>query len=168
MAALGLVGWLLLAVFLATPAQAHAALLSTDPGEGDILDSSPAALTLTFNEPVSPRADSTSLLDAAGTPVEIEVAASGNDVTLTPADVLDDGTYIVSWRVISADSHPIAGGFTFSVGEPSDTVIDLSDTLGNDRLVELTLRSADAVVAPGVEDRPYGPDIAALTRFLEK
>ncbi len=31
------------------------------------------------------------------------------------------GTYLVSYRVISADSHPVGGGFTFSVGAPSAT-----------------------------------------------
>lgn len=142
---LGLAGWFLLTVLLAGPAQAHAALLSTDPAEGDVLDASPEAITLTFNEPVTPRAESTSLLDAEGTPVDIEVTASGSEVLVTPDGTLEDGSYIVSWRVISADDHPIAGGFTFSVGEPSENIIDLGDAMATDRLVELTLRIADAV-----------------------
>jgi copper transport protein len=29
------------------------------------------------------------------------------------------GTYVVSWRVISADTHPVQGAFSFSVGAPS-------------------------------------------------
>jgi copper transport protein len=32
-----------------------------------------------------------------------------------PAD-LPDGAYLVSWRMISADSHPVSGAFSFGVG----------------------------------------------------
>src|SRR5207248_2879768 len=35
---------------------------------------------------------------------------------------LADGTYVVAWRVVSADSHPVGGAFTFSVGKASATV----------------------------------------------
>jgi copper transport protein len=34
---------------------------------------------------------------------------------------LDDGTYVVTWRVISADSHPVQGAFTFQVGTAGST-----------------------------------------------
>src|SRR5690606_28795516 len=40
-------------------------------------------------------------------------------VVYTPASTLAEGTYIVSWRVISLDTHPVSGGISFSVGEPS-------------------------------------------------
>lgn len=36
-------------------------------------------------------------------------------------DKLAQGTYMVSWRVVSADGHPISGAFTFSIGKPSAT-----------------------------------------------
>ena len=32
---------------------------------------------------------------------------------------LKDGTYVVAWRVTSADSHPVSGAFSFSIGQPS-------------------------------------------------
>ena len=34
---------------------------------------------------------------------------------------LDDGTYVVTWRVISADAHPVRGAFTFTVGTSATT-----------------------------------------------
>jgi copper transport protein len=52
----------------------------------------------------------------------VTVQAIDSRVVLTPSD-LGTGTYIVSWRVISADSHPISGGSTFSVGAPSTQVV---------------------------------------------
>ncbi|NBS28116.1 MAG: copper resistance protein CopC [Actinobacteria bacterium] len=37
---------------------------------------------------------------------------------------LDDGTYVVVWRVTSSDGHPVQGSFTFVVGEATSTVGD--------------------------------------------
>jgi copper transport protein len=48
---------------------------------------------------------------AAGNRMTIQVSATDRPL----------GTYIVSYRVISADSHPLAGAFAFSVGAPSAT-----------------------------------------------
>ena len=38
---------------------------------------------------------------------------------------LPDGTYTVAWQVVSADSHPVAGAFTFSIGAPSKTTVSV-------------------------------------------
>ena len=43
-------------------------------------------------------------------------------LTVDVPDTLDEGTYVVSWRVVSADGHPVAGALTFSVGRPSAVV----------------------------------------------
>ena len=48
-------------------------------------------------------------------------------VTADLPDDLDDGTYVVAWRVVSSDGHPIAGSLTFHVGAPSETVVPPRD-----------------------------------------
>lgn len=117
----------LLAVLLvgagAAPASAHATLLETDPAEGEVLSSSPGTVTFTFDEPVSLVPDGVQVFDAAGEPVESDASASDEEITVEVPDELADGTYVVTWRAVSTDSHVIAGSLTFSVGEPSETVI---------------------------------------------
>jgi copper transport protein len=119
------VGWLaVLAVgVFAAPASAHATLLSSDPAEGEVLEAVPDVVTFTFSEGVSLTDDSIQVFDAAGEPVES--SASGEDEVVTsdlPGD-LANGTYVVAWRVVSADGHPISGSLTFSIGAPSETVV---------------------------------------------
>ncbi|GED08314.1 copper resistance CopC/CopD family protein [Cellulosimicrobium cellulans] len=114
----------LLAILASGPAAAHAVLVGTDPRDGTVLDAPPDALTITFNEPVQVVAGGTTVLAADGSPVDVEVAAVDDALVVTPATTLDDGTYVVSWRVVSLDTHPVAGAFTFSVGAPSATAVE--------------------------------------------
>ncbi|MET8669721.1 copper resistance protein CopC [Streptomyces tendae] len=109
----------------AGPASAHAALSSTDPGDGAVLQRAPGHVTLTFSESVGLRDDSFRLLDPGGHRVRTGATghAEGRSDTARvalPAG-LGEGTYTVAWRVVSADSHPVSGAFTFSVGKPSQT-----------------------------------------------
>lgn len=135
---------LMLALSSAAPAQAHASVEGTNPQDGQIVTSVPEAITVTFNESVSLPPQGNQLLDAAGQPVEARIEAIDNVVKFTPASELARGTYIVSWRVISADTHPVAGGFTFSIGAPSSTAIDVP-TGSADRHVSV-LRAFSEVV----------------------
>jgi copper transport protein len=114
----------LVAVVLpAAPASAHASLVSTDPAEGAVLPQPPERITLTFDEPVSLSAAGARLYDASGDEVEVEAASRDRVVTAVVGEDLADGTYVLTYRVVSADSHPIAGSLSFSVGAPSETVI---------------------------------------------
>ncbi|WP_229053849.1 copper resistance protein CopC [Aeromicrobium sp. Leaf350] len=148
------VGLLLLApvlaaqVLLASPAAAHASLVSTSPDDGEVLAESPAEIALTFTENVR-LTDGIELLAGDGSPVEAEVSGADEVVTITPSAPLADGTYVVGWRVISADSHPIAGGFSFSVGAPSATSVDVP-TAETPRDVDLLRKSAEALRYGGV------------------
>lgn len=109
-------------VGLATPASAHATLVSTDPAEGAVLPTAPGGVTFTFDEPVQLVPKGLLAFDASGDPVDIEASASGTEVEGDLPNGLDDGTYVVTWRVVSADGHPIAGSLTFHVGAPSPKV----------------------------------------------
>lgn len=106
----------------AAPASAHATLVSTDPVDGAVLPEAPADVTFTFDESVSLVADGLQVFDAAGEPVAADASARDTVVTAGLPDGLDDGSYVVTWRVVSSDGHPIAGSLTFHVGEPSPSV----------------------------------------------
>ncbi|MBZ6104597.1 copper resistance CopC family protein [Streptomyces olivaceus] len=110
----------------AGPASAHAALDSTDPEDGAVLRRAPGHVTLAFSESVGLRDDSFRVLDPGGHRVHTGDTghADGRSETARVAlpGGLGEGTYTVAWRVVSADSHPVSGAFTFSVGKPSSTV----------------------------------------------
>ncbi len=107
----------------ASPAAAHATLVSTDPAEGEVLAETPDVVTFTFDERVSLTDQGIRVFDAQGEPVSADASSTDTVVTADLPDELDDGTYVVTYRVVSADGHPIAGSLTFSIGAPSETVV---------------------------------------------
>lgn len=116
---------LLAGLVLAGPAQAHSVLEGSTPAEGDVLTTAPTEVTLTFNEPVNLLPESVQVFAPDGTRVDhgkaAHAAESSTEIGVGMASS-QQGTYLVSWRVVSADSHPLAGAFTFSVGKASKTI----------------------------------------------
>ena len=108
----------------AIPASAHASLLSVDPQPGGVYDEAPSAINLRFNEPVEIALGGVRVFDGGGARIDVgeptHPGGRGAEVRASLPD-LDDGTYAVTWRVTSADAHPIEGAFTFQVG-PEATV----------------------------------------------
>ncbi|MER5960724.1 copper resistance protein CopC [Streptomyces sp. NPDC002057] len=116
----------------AAPASAHAALTESDPKAGAVVATAPKEVNLTFSEQVAMSADSIRVLDPAGRRAdtgEIRDLCSGSIVRygVELRAGLPDGTYTVAWQTVSADSHPISGAFTFSIGAPSTTAVALPD-----------------------------------------
>lgn len=114
----------------AGPASAHAALTGSDPAQGVVVDKAPTQVTLTFSETVSMNDDSLHVLDPKGAEVDEGKPSnvSGTSYAVQLHSGLPDGTYTVTYQVVSADSHPVAGAYTFSIGSPSKTSVSVSDT----------------------------------------
>ncbi|MFE2212335.1 copper resistance CopC/CopD family protein [Streptomyces canus] len=117
----------------AGPASAHAALTGSDPQQGVVVDKAPDQVSLTFSEKVALSNDSLRVLDPKGKAVQqgkpFEVGGTTYGIKVHSG--LPDGTYTVTYQVVSADSHPVAGAYTFSVGAPSTTSVSVSgDTAG--------------------------------------
>ncbi|MEQ4302313.1 copper resistance protein CopC [Plantactinospora sp. B6F1] len=116
------------------PAVAHAAVVDTVPQQQAVLGFSPTEVTITFSEPVALVPGRSQVLAPDGKRIN-DGDPSVRDATLRiPIRVADRplGTYLVSYRVISADSHPVAGSYTFAVGaasasppEPADEAVRL-------------------------------------------
>ncbi len=134
----------------ASPAAAHAELEGTDPTAGSVLDAAPDAVTLDFNEEVELSLGGVRLFDAGGDQIDVgppeRVSGDASKIraTLPP---LDNGSYVVAWQVISADSHPARGAFTFQIGQGAgaDTRSLVSDLLGGsqtDGITEAALTAA--------------------------
>lgn len=111
---------LLLVVLPATPAGAHAVLVSTSPGDGAALERAPEEVVLEFNEPVSADLGGLQVFDADGTRVDEGAVRVVDRTVAVDVGPLADGAYVASYRVVSSDGHPIQGGFTFTVGEGVD------------------------------------------------
>ncbi|MEV6023004.1 copper resistance protein CopC [Streptomyces sp. NPDC052036] len=110
------------------PASAHAALLGSDPAQGTVVDKAPTEVTLTFSEQVALSDGSLQVLDPQGRRVDTGKPSnlSGTMYGVQVRPGLPKGTYTVTYQVVSADSHPVSGAFTFSVGAPSATTVSAS------------------------------------------
>jgi copper transport protein len=106
----------------ATPADAHAELIETRPANGEVLDTAPTEVFLRFSETIEIPDRALEVFGETGDQVDTgEVGhVDGDGATLgVELPALDDGAYVVTWRVGSSDSHPIQGAFTFRIGEGS-------------------------------------------------
>nr|WP_206439952.1 copper resistance protein CopC [Streptomyces scabichelini] len=113
----------------AAPVSAHAALTGSDPQQGAVVDEAPSQVSLTFSEKVAMSDGAVRVLDPKGKQVDTGKTSDlgGNTYAVQLHSGLPDGTFTVAYQVVSADSHPISGAFTFSVGAPSKTSVALSD-----------------------------------------
>jgi copper transport protein len=123
----------LVALALPQSAAAHAELVSTTPERGAQVDAAPGQVAFRFNEPVEAGFGAVRVFDAEGDRVDegelIRPGDGSEAVGVALRGDLPDGSYTATYRVVSADSHPIAGGFVFTVGHggaaPSATVAEL-------------------------------------------
>jgi copper transport protein len=118
----------------AAPASAHAALTGSDPRQGTVVDKAPSQVSLTFSERIAVSDDALRVLDPKGKRVDKGAPAnpSGTTYSVRLLGGLPDGTYTVAYQVVSADSHPVAGAFTFSIGAPSETTVSVSGQTADD------------------------------------
>lgn len=130
------------ALALPTTAFGHAALVRTAPEASRTLNASPAQVTLAYTEPVDARFSIVSVTDVEGRQVTTGSPRHGprTDTLVTPVRRLPQGWYLVFWRVISADGHPVRGAFTFAVGpnpgpSPEFVIPKLSETATTARLL---------------------------------
>ncbi|WP_338698288.1 copper resistance protein CopC [Streptomyces sp. Q6] len=113
----------------AAPSSAHAALTGSDPRQGAVVETAPRSVSLTFSEDVAMSGGAVRVLDPAGKRVDTGKVGHPRGTTYTVGlhSGLPDGTFTVAYQVVSADSHPVSGAFTFSIGAPSKTSAVLAD-----------------------------------------
>jgi copper transport protein len=119
-----------------SPASAHAQLEGSDPGAGEVLAVAPTRVTLTFGEPAEAGANAIQVFDdhlrRVKTGPVAAVDAVGNQLRVALPTGLAKGTYTVSWRVSSGDTHPVSGSFRFSIGAPSTVTGVVPEATRND------------------------------------
>lgn len=109
-------------------ALAHASLVNVKPADGSVIPIAPSSFALTFNEPTSPLAIELVRPDGARIVLDRFVLRDATLEIDAPAG-LDNGTYVLSWRVVSEDGHPVAGSAVFSIGAPSHQMAIAADEI---------------------------------------
>ncbi len=168
-------------------ALAHAVLLSTTPAAGETVATAPGKVVLHFSEPVEITFGAVQVFDNAGQKLatgDLHFAEGTSDtVDIDLPSGLPNGTYTVGWRVVSADSHPVAGAFVFNIGAAGANPRGVVDSLlaGNatDRSVSaaagvgryltflslLCLLGITTFIALILKPTGPSPDTARLTRI---
>ncbi|MBM2614202.1 copper resistance protein CopC [Actinoplanes sp. LDG1-06] len=126
----------------AQPAYAHAVLSAAVPQQGSVLKEAPEQIVLQFSEQVQIVPGRSQVIGPDGKRIndgDPEVTPQGLVIKVRPAD-RPLGTYLVSYRIISADSHPVSGAYTYSVGAPSANAPTVPD-----EEVDPAVRTATAV-----------------------
>ncbi len=104
----------------AASANAHAALVSSEPADGSVLPATPQRVVLHFSEPVAPVF--ARLVDSSGVArTDVSITAHDDVIEVVLPEGLPGGTQTLSYRVISVDSHPVGGAVSFSIGAAGGT-----------------------------------------------
>jgi copper transport protein len=134
-------------------ASAHATLEGTTPARGAQLQQAPAEVRFRFDESVEASFGALRVFDSHGRPVQTGAAfhpgGRGSVVAVRLKPGLGHGAYTATYRVISADGHPVSSGFVFAVGNaagPGETVDQLLAGSGTGRVT-----STAQAVARGVQ-----------------
>jgi copper transport protein len=105
---------------LPSAASAHAYLVKTVPAASVELSAPPPNIQLTYDEAVEPRLAIISVTNVQGqqeTTGAARRSAANPDTLVVPLRPhLPEGWYLIYWRAISVDGHPVQGAFTYSVG----------------------------------------------------
>lgn len=114
----------------ASTAFAHATFVTSTPSNGEVLAEAPAEVTVELSEPVSVGAGYFRVLDGEGQRVDTgNMSVNGTTITVSLPDDLPDGGYIATYRVVSADSHPVSGAISFAVGDAAPPQVDSQGTV---------------------------------------
>jgi methionine-rich copper-binding protein CopC len=106
------------AMMFVSLAGAHAFLDHATPAVGSAVRASPAQVKLWFTQQLEPAFSTARVSDRSGKQVDKgDPQVDRADATLLRVSLprLAPGTYRVTWRVLSVDTHVTEGDFTFDV-----------------------------------------------------
>ena len=140
---LAVAGALLALLLVPSAASAHAILESSSPQRGATLREQPRSVSLTFSESVEANFGAVRVFDSGAKRVDdgrtTHPGGSGAKLAVGLKPGLADGTYVATYRVISADSHPVSGGLVFSIGAPGAAAAPtVAELIGDSRAGPLT------------------------------
>lgn len=144
-------------------AAAHTGLAGSEPGEAQALNTRPRQITLTFTDAVRPGSAQVSVRGPDGRSVTSGPATVSEAVVQQPIEIGTDGSYLVAYRIVSQDGHPVSGEITFSYAgaEPFDApptaAAGSTDAASPTDSSELPVAEASADEAAGSEGGGVSP-----------
>ena len=116
--------------------EAHAGLKSSEPAASSVLEQAPKEIALNFGEAVEVSFGSIRLFDSNSQLIVLPTPKYGAldgavDAKTVRVEIpeLEPGSYLVVWRVASADSHPVQGAFAFQIGTRGLDLADLGEEI---------------------------------------
>ncbi|WP_203873998.1 copper resistance CopC family protein [Planobispora takensis] len=104
---------------VAGPARAHNVLIDSDPDDGARLAAAPQRITLTFDQTVRQGFAQISVTGPDGRRWEEgATAVDGAKASVTLKPLGPAGEYVVGYRILSSDGHPVADKLTFTLTAP--------------------------------------------------
>ena len=123
---------ILLMAVIAAPASAHSELLSMTPLQNSTATTAPTKVVLTFSEKISPAGEGLTVTGPDGIRVDNDVPKAKNNVlSVALGPILLNGHYIVNYRVVSADGHPVEASAGFEILIPALTATATAKILVN-------------------------------------
>jgi copper resistance protein C len=113
--------WILVAIlFLALQSQAwaHAFLDHAEPKVGSVITNSPGEIKIWFTQNLEPVFSVIEVRDAQGKEVDKKdshVSDKDKSLLMVSLPPLSTGTYMVTWHVVSVDTHRTQGSFKFTI-----------------------------------------------------
>ncbi|EHN10103.1 copper resistance protein CopC [Patulibacter medicamentivorans] len=114
-----LLGLLLVALSFPSLAGAHASLTGSQPTSGATIDRAPPRVVFRFSEQVEGSFGAVRVVDERGRRVDdghVSRVAGGSGLAVGLRGGIGRGAYTATYRVVSADGHPVSGGITFTIG----------------------------------------------------
>jgi copper resistance protein C len=103
---------------VAAPASAHDELVGSTPASGEQLDAAPVEVVLTYSAAINTDGAAVAVVDADGTDWAAgEHVIETNTLTFPLKADMPEAGYLIEWRVVSSDGHPISGTIPFAVGD---------------------------------------------------
>lgn len=160
-------------MFGQTQAHAHDVLVEQTPTPGEILDTAPSEIRLSFNNELLDAGEGTTIIqvtDQSGQAVELGVPQVIARDAVLPTAELPEGAYRTVWSVVSSDGHRIAGEFTFGVGQVTEAdlaALPAADSAAVDTLADGDAAENDtadnAAIEPGNQASLGTPAVIALS-----
>jgi methionine-rich copper-binding protein CopC len=140
------------AVIAAPAAQAHNVVVDTSPAEDGSVRTAPEEVELVFNEKVLGLGTSVQVVGPDGDAHAGKASIVDQTVTQPLRTDVPAGTYTVTWRVTSADGHPIDGEFSYDVERGTTTAnadaSDAADASSGDETTSASTAQANSGSSP--------------------
>ena len=107
----------ILVLFVVQPfsVSAHTSLKNSNPAEGEVIKGDLTKIRLNFDTAIE-KTSTVELKTAQGDVISLEKPLIiGNEWSAAVQQKLESGTYLIRWKLISEDGHPVEGTIRFDV-----------------------------------------------------